>query len=281
MRPPLFGGASATLHYTLQLNSYKPYAHTQGNYDEAAKAADLHATQQQAAGEYGAAHTTLHQAIQALEDAGARVPGPLRGHFHLLHAYALAKRLIQHDDHRGAARLLLRAARRIAAFPAHPVPILTSVVIECQRAGLVGPAFEYASLLVTNPAYRESLDPQVRRKFETIVRRGAGVGGGTEQERGEEKDEEQDDAAASRPMCIASGRFMAKRSEGGSAGEAEQPWCVCPNSRMPALLMEYRRFIDAEAVIAPDGVATDPVCGQFIRKAELVRVSAAEIIKKW
>lgn len=148
---------------------------------------------------------------------------------------------------------------------------------------MAGPAFEYASLLVTNPAYRESLDPQVRRKFETIVRRGAGVGGGTEQERREEKDEEQDDAAAaaSRPMCIASGRFMAERSEDGSAGEAEQAWCVCPNSRMPALLMEFRRFIDAEIAIAPDGVATDPVCGQPIRKADLVRVSATEILKRW
>lgn len=255
--------------------------HTQGNYDEAAKAADLHATQQQAAGEYGAAHATLHQAIRALEDAGASVPGPLRGHFYLLHAYALAKRLIQHDDHRSAARLLLRVARRIAAFPAHPVPILTSAVIECQRAGLAGPAFQYASLLVTDPAYREGLDPQVRRKFETIVRRGFGVA--AEQEPEDEKDDghDDDDAAASRPMCIASGRFMGQRSEEASTGEAGQAWCVCPNSRMPALLMEYRRFIDAEAAVAPDGVAMDPVCGEPIRKADLVRMSAAEVLKRW
>lgn len=33
------------------------------------------------------------------------------------------------------ARLLVRVANNISKFPAHVVPILTSTVIECQRAG--------------------------------------------------------------------------------------------------------------------------------------------------
>jgi hypothetical protein len=47
------------------------------------------------------------------------------------------------------------AAPAVAAtrFPKHVVPILTSTVIECQRAGLKRTAFEYASMLM-RPEYR-------------------------------------------------------------------------------------------------------------------------------
>lgn len=38
-------------------------------------------------------------------------------------------------------------------FPKHVVPILTSTVIECQRAGLKKTAFEYAATLM-RPEYR-------------------------------------------------------------------------------------------------------------------------------
>lgn len=213
--------------------------------------------------------------MRALGDAGAIVPSALRSHFHLLHSYTLAKRLIQHNEHHGAARLLLRIARRIAAFPVHAVPILTSVVIACQRAELGGPAFRYASLLVTDAAYRQQLDPQLRRKFETIVRRGAGVGAGSSTD---QEEEEEEDESSCPSMCIASGRYMSSHAE-EAAESAEEAWCICPNSRMPALLLEYRRFLEAEAAVAPEGIATDPVCGQPIHKADLVRVSAADVLK--
>lgn len=254
-------------------------AHTSGNYDEAARAADVEATQQQRAGEYAAAHATLHRAIRALEGAGASASSAtLLGPFHLLHSYMLAKRLIHHNDHRGAARLLLRVARRIARFPAHAVPILTSAVIESQRAELPAPAFQYVSLLVTDPTYRQELDPQLRRKFETIVRRGVGAGGKEEDEE-EEEDKEDDGAAGPVPMCIASGRYMTAKGAEAADG-IEEAWCICPNSGMPALLVAYRRFIDAEAALAADGVARDPVCTQSIRKADLVRISAADILQR-
>ncbi|OON15918.1 hypothetical protein X801_08274 [Opisthorchis viverrini] len=50
------------------------------------------------------------------------------------------------------------------------VPILTSTVIECQKAGLKSASFGYAAMLL-RPEYREKLDPKHRRKFETLVRR--------------------------------------------------------------------------------------------------------------
>ena len=47
----------------------------------------------------------------------------------------------------------VRVARNISKFPKHIVPILTSTVIECHRAGLKKTAFEYASMLM-RPEYR-------------------------------------------------------------------------------------------------------------------------------
>ena len=78
----------------------------------------------------------------------------------LLHSYVLVKPLIKVGDHLSAARLLCRVARNISRFPAHVVPILTSCVIECHRAGLRGSAFEYASTLM-RPEYREQLQVKI------------------------------------------------------------------------------------------------------------------------
>jgi WD repeat-containing protein 19 len=48
---------------------------------------------------------------------------------------------------------LTRLVAVATRFPKHVVPILTSTVIECQRAGLKRTAFEYASMLM-RPEYR-------------------------------------------------------------------------------------------------------------------------------
>lgn len=49
--------------------------------------------------------------------------------------------------------------------------ILTSTVIECQRAGLKASAYEYASQLIMNPEHRNAMDAKYKRKIEAIVRR--------------------------------------------------------------------------------------------------------------
>ena len=49
------------------------------------------------------------------------------------------------------------------------VPILTSTVVECYRAGLKGSAFTYAVTLM-RPEYRPKLDPKYAKKIELIVR---------------------------------------------------------------------------------------------------------------
>ena len=50
------------------------------------------------------------------------------------------------------------------------VPILTSTVIECHRAGLKQSAFNYAAMLLRQD-HREHIDPKYKKKIEAIVRK--------------------------------------------------------------------------------------------------------------
>jgi WD repeat-containing protein 19 len=50
------------------------------------------------------------------------------------------------------------------------VPILTSAVIECHRAGLKTTAFNLATILM-RPLHRPHLDPKYKRKIESVVRK--------------------------------------------------------------------------------------------------------------
>ena len=72
-------------------------------------------------------------------------------------------------DHRMAARMLVRVANSISKFPSHVVPILTSTVVECQRAGLKNSAFSYAAMLM-RPEYRQKIDAKYKKRIEQIVR---------------------------------------------------------------------------------------------------------------
>jgi hypothetical protein len=79
------------------------------------------------------------------------------------------KKLAKRGDNAGAARMLLRVSESISKFPAHKVPILTSTVISCTKAGLKASALEYAMALM-RPEYRAQVDPKFKRKIEALVR---------------------------------------------------------------------------------------------------------------
>ena len=53
--------------------------------------------------------------------------------------------------------------------PPDIVPILTSAVIECHRAGLKNSAFSFAAMLM-RPEYRNKIDAKYRKKLEAMVR---------------------------------------------------------------------------------------------------------------
>ena len=112
---------------------YKVYI-ARKKYTDAGRTAITIASQEQDIGNYKAAHAVVVETIRQLEDSSSRVPHQLRQLFVLLHSYVLIKTLVKNKNHDGAARLLLRVAQNVSKFPKHMVPILTSTVIECQRA---------------------------------------------------------------------------------------------------------------------------------------------------
>jgi len=124
-----------------------------GQYADAARDAMEMARLEQEEGNYRVAHDKLFGTVQQLEGLNKAVPTELMRMLSLLHSYTLVKSLIAVEDHMCAARMLIRVARNISKFPKHVVPILTSTVIECHRAGLKKTSYEYASMLM-RPEYR-------------------------------------------------------------------------------------------------------------------------------
>ena len=73
----------------------------------------------------------------------------------------------------GAARMLIRVSADIVHFPKHVVPILTSTVMECQRAGLHRSAFSHCQALM-QPDLVESINPAYRHKAAGLLRQDPG-----------------------------------------------------------------------------------------------------------
>ena len=209
------------------------------------------AWQEQEMGNYTLAHSVLVETVQQLEAHGIKVSLQLRQAFVLLHSYLRVKPLVKANDHTGAARMLLRVAQSISKFPLHQVQILTSTVIECQRAGLKASAYEYAVMLM-RPEHRNAMDPNLKRKIEAIVRRRS--------QQGDEAPEDMSPCPVSSemipltqlecpttrdalPMCVVTGRHMVLSD-----------WCFCPNSKMPALYSEYMRYVRAFMALVRVGV---------------------------
>lgn len=256
-------------------------------YEDAAKTALIIAKQEQDMGNYALARQVVVETIRQLEDSNIKVPSQIRSHFVLVHSYMLAKLLAKGGDHSGAARMLLRVAKNASKFPLHTVPIITSTVIECHRAGLLATSYEYAVILM-RPEYRPSIDPNIKKKIEAIVRRKSSQ---TEAEptedvsacpiTGEMIPITQLEASSrdSIPMCIISGRHMVLND-----------WCFCPNSKFPALYSEYSKYIQNEidsfdyaaAGLAPGvaAYATDPLMNKKVSVNDL-KVASEEEAKKY
>merc|ERR550532_2878419 len=112
----------------------------------------------------------LFHTYQDLKKHKLALPQDIWRRLMILHSYVIVKRLVKAGDHSNAALMLLRVAKNIQQFPAHVVPILTSVVIECQRAKMSTDAYQYACTLM-RPEYRPQVSDQYKKKIENIVRR--------------------------------------------------------------------------------------------------------------
>jgi len=141
-----------------------------GNYMQAAGTALIIAKQEQEMGNYKHAHALLFRTYQDLKSQKLPLPHELWRRLMILHSYVIVKRLVKIGDHTNAAQMLLRVAKNIQQFPAHVVPILTSVVIECQRARMTTEAYQYACTLM-RPENRPQISEQYKKKIENIVRK--------------------------------------------------------------------------------------------------------------
>ncbi|KAF2362334.1 Tetratricopeptide-like helical domain [Trinorchestia longiramus] len=139
-------------------------------YREAARTAVIIAREEQNAGNYQHAHDLLLGMCRELIHQQLEVPTEMASALLLLHSYTLARLWVKRGRHDLAARLLLRVANNISKFPAHSVPILTSTVIECHRAGLKSSSFNTAAMLM-RPEMRDQIDEKYKKKIEAIVRK--------------------------------------------------------------------------------------------------------------
>ncbi|XP_065839406.1 WD repeat-containing protein 19-like isoform X2 [Oscarella lobularis] len=230
-------------------------------FREAARTAIIIAREDQNGGNYRNAHDVLHSMYAELKRNKIRIPTEMEQNLMLLHSYVLVKLHVKVADHHTAARLLVRVANSISKFPCHIVPILTSTVIECQRAGLKNSAFGYAAMLM-RPEYRSKIDPKYKKKMEQIVRK---------PDKSEVEEAETpcpycgfavaetklycSECKNALPYCILTGRHMVK-----------DDWTFCPTCNFPALYSQYLKYAQS---------ADSPLCpmnGEPFRSDAVTRV---------
>ncbi|CAL1601444.1 unnamed protein product [Knipowitschia caucasica] len=229
-------------------------------YREAARTAIIIAREEQSAGNYRNAHDVLFSMYTELQAQKIKIPFEMATNLMILHSYLLVKVHVKRGDHLKGARMLIRVSNNISKFPAHVVPILTSAVIECHRAGLRNSAFSFAAMLM-RPEYRNNIDPKYRKKIEAMVRR---------PDTSELEEETtpcpfcgfqlpQNDLLCiscknNLPYCIATGRHMLK-----------EDWSVCPHCEFPALYSQFSMLLETETVC--------PMCSEPLNVKQISKIT--------
>jgi len=235
-----------------------------GNFLHAVGIALMIAQREEEAGNYKAAHALLLKTYRDLESQKLGVPMDLWRQLMILHSYILVKRLVKNGDHTNAALMLLRVAQNIQRFPAHMVPILTSVVIECQRAGIKDQAREYACVLM-RPENRSLIAEQYKRKIESIVRKGAASQAEPFSENTApcaycgmdslaESTLECPQCQNISPFCVATGLRVLRND-----------WAACPSCHFPARYSAFQACAQAEGAC--------PMCSAPLKPGEVQMVS--------
>ncbi|XP_077157824.1 WD repeat-containing protein 19 isoform X1 [Paroedura picta] len=228
-------------------------------YREAARTAIIIAREEQCAGNYRNAHDVLFSMYSELKSQKIKIPSEMATNLMILHSYILVKIHVKYEDHLKGARMLIRVANNISKFPSHIVPILTSTVIECHRAGLKKSAFGFAAMLM-RPEYRNKIDLRYKKKIEAMVRR-------------PDTSEIEEPTTPcpycefllpecellcpgcknNLPYCIATGRHMVRGD-----------WTVCPHCDFPALFSEFRNLLQSES--------SCPMCLEKINIVSLTKI---------
>ncbi|KAK6976293.1 WD repeat-containing protein 19 [Biomphalaria glabrata] len=228
-------------------------------YGEAARTAIIIAREEQNAGNYRNAHDVLFSMYQELKENKIKIPSEMAVNLMILHSYILVKIHVKRGDHMKGARMLIRVANNISKFPSHVVPILTSTVIECHRAGLKNSSFSYAAMLM-RPEYRNDIDLKYKRKIEMIVRK-------------PDKTEEEEpltpcpfcgfqipetellcsDCKNNIPYCVVTGRHVLR-----------DDFTACPKCDFPAIHSEFIKMLETEEIC--------PMCSEKVSLASVQKI---------
>nr|CAD7586642.1 unnamed protein product [Timema genevievae] len=222
-------------------------------YREAAKTAIIIANEEQINGSYRNAHDVLFGMYQELRRNNIKIPTEMQANLTLLHSYILVRLHVRRGEHLKGARMLIRVANNISKFPSHIVPILTSTVIECSRAGLKSSAFSYAAMLM-RPEYRPHIDPKYAKKIEAVVRKPSR--GSQEEVEPEtpcpycdsplpESELNCDQCKTTVPFCLVTVSLVGPSSAAGRH-IVKDDLTACPNCDFPAIFSELRIILESE-----------------------------------
>ncbi|XP_076359241.1 WD repeat-containing protein 19-like isoform X2 [Tachypleus tridentatus] len=228
-------------------------------FKEAAKTATVIAREEQNAGNYRNAHDVLFSMYQELKRQKIKIPTEMYTNLTILHSYILVKIHVKRGDHMKGARMLIRVANNISKFPSHVVPILTSTVIECHRAGLKKSSFGFAAMLM-RPEYRNEIDQKYKKKIEAIVRKPQKI----EEEEpnspcpycGSEIPETEltcPDCRNNIPFCVITGRHILK-----------EDLTACPQCQFPGLYSEFVKLLGTEECC--------PMCKDKVKSENLTKI---------
>ncbi|GAB1599158.1 repeat-containing 19-like [Argonauta hians] len=233
-------------------------------FKEAASIAIIISKEEQNSGNYRHAHDVLFTMYQELKDNKMKIPAEMSANLMILHSYLLVRTCMKLKATVRSARLLVRVANNISKFPSHIIPILTSTVIQCYRAGLRNSSFGYAAMLLRDE-YQGGIDPKMKKKIEGIVRK-------------RDKSEADElltpcpfchssipetllvcpDCKMNIPYCIATGCHITKEN-----------LTACPKCQFPALHSEYIILLESQEKC--------PMCSENISVHELNIVTDPKI----
>ncbi|EYC36630.1 hypothetical protein Y032_0873g2807 [Ancylostoma ceylanicum] len=206
---------------------------------EAATTAVVIARQEQEQGSYTVARNVLLAMYQELVAKSIKLPNEMQSSLMIIHSYLIVKSLLRRNETLRAARMLTRVMGNISRFPAHVVPILTSTVVVCSKAGLKAAAHR-AAVMLMQPEYRQKIDAKYKKKIELFVRRTDKV----------------DDVEESRPPCPHCSYPVPETILACDNCKSTIPYCIvtgrhivdsdfaqCPSCNFPAYYSELKKLL--------------------------------------
>lgn len=206
---------------------------------EAATTAVVIARQEQERGSYTVARNVLLAMYQELVTKEIKVPYDMQNSLMIIHSYLIVRSLLKRNETLRAARMLIRTTANISRFPAHVVPILTSTVVVCSKAGLKSAAHR-AAVSLMQPEYRQKIDAKYKKKIEALVRR-ADKGGDPDEPRPPcphcafpvpETDLACDNCKSTIPYCVVTGRHI-----------VDSDFALCPSCNFPGYYSEFKKLL--------------------------------------